>query len=106
MLSAAAHREQMAPCLPRSCLQPTAVPRGYAVAVQLLCSSLRAAACRGRSQATRGGSQVSCATIPLMHTGKLGGLTLQKQFHTAMEHNAKQTLDYLCAAGIFCLHCD
>jgi hypothetical protein len=50
---------------------------------------------RGTSITVSGGYQVLCASIPLVHSGKLGGLTLQKQFHTAMQWNARRTLDYL-----------
>eukprot|EP01052_Picozoa_sp_SAG31_P038261 SAG31_NODE_5078_length_2756_cov_1.607452_2_plen_540_part_00 len=49
----------------------------------------------GTSITVSGGYQVLCADMPLVHSGKLGGLTLQKQFHTAMLQNAKGTLDYL-----------
>ena len=49
----------------------------------------------GTSITVSGGFQVLCASIPLVHSGKLGGLTLQKQFHTAMQWNARRTLDYL-----------
>eukprot|EP01049_Picozoa_sp_SAG25_P017068 SAG25_NODE_4227_length_859_cov_1.353947_1_plen_221_part_10 len=61
----------------------------------------------GTSITVSGGYQVLCASIPLVHSGKLGGLTLQKQFGTAFLHNANRTLDYLIV-GTFnevTMHC-
>lgn len=39
--------------------------------------------------------QLSYSSLPYRASGKLGGLTLKKQFERAFEENAKGTLDYL-----------
>ncbi len=39
--------------------------------------------------------QLSYSSLPFRASGKLGGLTLKKQFERAFEENAKGTLDYL-----------